>query len=486
MISSTYRLVQQVLRFVGEAAWLLAWSAVLGHWLDPTAGPALPLWLLGCLLVAGAAVAGSVSRRSAPTWMPFAVSLLGVVAAVSAGLLASALAAGGLDIPTLGRSSVGSRVFVASCLALVAWWRGNRLGTNPPGLYEVEGQFRFGVLALAGLLALVAVLGAGAAPETITLVEPALVVVASGLLGVPLARIAETSGATRADSPQLAPSGPWIGTLLGVVGGLLLLTLLFAGVVTAERVGAILGAILGAVARVVGALILLVALPVSYVVEWLVNLLKSRAAGQPVEPSLTPLPPLDQLLSESQASGRMPPEFELLLQVILVAGTVGLIVILLARAFVRRNSWQREQDGVEELRESVFGWEAIRELLAWVMRRLRHPRAGAPALAAELDPAEPRSVREIYREFLRLTARLGFPRARVETPLEYARRIERDRLADRPGQEAPEGAEGRGDLDALTSSYVRARYGPPAAAPSDSGSAARALERLRALWTRRG
>ena len=486
MISSTYRLVQQVLRFVGEAAWLYAWSAVLGYWLDPRAGPALPLWLLGCLLVVGAAVAGAVSRRSAAAWMPFAVSLLGVAASVGAGLLASTLASGGLDFATLGRSTAGSRVLVASCLALVTWWRGNRLGTNPPSLYEIEGQFRFGVLAIAGLLALVAVLGAGAAPEAITLVEPALALVASGLLGVPLARIAEISGATRADSHQLAPSGPWLGTLLGVVGGLLLLTLLFAGVVTAERVGAVLGAILGAVARVVGAIVLLVALPFSYLVEWLVNLLKSRVADQPAEPSLTPLPPFDRLLSESQASGKMPPELELILQILLVAGIVGVIVILLARAFVHRNSWKREPDGVEELRESVFGWEAIRELIAWVLGRLRRSQAGAPALAAESDHVEPRSVREVYREFLRLTARLGFPRARVETPLEYARRIERDRLAYQEGQQSPGSVEGNAALDALTSTYVRARYGPPAAAPADSGRAASALERLRALWTRRG
>ena len=49
MSSPTYRLVQQLLRFVGEAAWLFAWSTVLGYWLDPRAGPALPLWLLGVL-----------------------------------------------------------------------------------------------------------------------------------------------------------------------------------------------------------------------------------------------------------------------------------------------------------------------------------------------------------------------------------------------------------------------------------------------------
>ena len=46
-------------------------------------------------------------------------------------------------------------------------------------------------------------------------------------------------------------------------------------------------------------------------------------------------------------------------------------------------------------------------------------------------------MREVYREFLRLTARLGFPRARVETPLEYARRIERDRLAEQNGEQPP-------------------------------------------------
>ena len=185
-----------------------------------------------------------------------------------------------LDLKTLGRSAAGSRAFVAGCLALVAWWRGSRLGANRPSVDEVEGQFRFGVLAVAGLLALIAILGAGAAPEAATLVEPALALVASGLLGVPLARIADVSGASRADSPRLAPSGPWLGTLLGVVGGLLLLTLLFAGIVTAERVGAVLGLVLGSVARVVWAIVILVAFPAGYLVEWLVNLLRSSGHGQ--------------------------------------------------------------------------------------------------------------------------------------------------------------------------------------------------------------
>lgn len=485
MRTPSYRLVLQGLRLVGEAAWIVAWSAVLGHWLDPTTGPGLPLWLLCGILVAAAALSRAVSRRTTSAWVPIAVSFLGVAASVGAGLLAAALADGPLDFATLGSTAAGSRAFVAGSLALVAWWRGSRLGANRPSLYEVEGQFRFGVLAVAALLALVAILGVGAAPAPAVLVEPALALVASGLLGVPLARIAEVSAERRADSPRLEPGGPWLATLLGVVGGLLLLTLLLAGIVTAERLGAILGLVLGAVGSVVRAIVMLLAVPAGYLVELLVNYLKARMTGQPVQPTLAQMPPIDQIIKDSQTSGRMPPALELLVDIVLAAGIVGVIVILLARVIVRRRHWEREPDGVEELRESVFGWETIREWIAWVLGRLRRPQVIAPVLAADPDPVEPRSVREVYREFLRLTARLGFPRARAETPLEYARRIERDRLSGQEGEQQADGPDVRGDLDALTSTYVRVRYGPPVASPADVSPAARALERLRALWTRR-
>jgi uncharacterized protein DUF4129 len=482
--SLTYRVVQQTLRLVGEAAWLLAWSAVLGYWLDPTVGPALPLWLVCGVLLLAAALSNAVSRRATVGYLPIAVSFLGVAVSVGAGLLVAALADGKLDLRALGSTVTGSRAFVAGCLALVAWWRGSRLGANRPSLYEVEGQFRFGVLAAAGLLALIAVLGTGAAPDPATLVEPALALVASGLLGVPLARISEVSAERRADSPRLEPSGPWLGTLLGVVGVLMLLTLLFAGVVTLERLGAVFHLVLGALWSVISAIILVLAVPAGYLVGLLVDLLKGRIRDDPAQLTPPGLPPIDQVLREQQRSGAMPAELELILDILAVAGIVFVIVALLSRTIAGRSRWERESDGVEELRESVFGWETIRELIAWVLGRLRPPRVVASVPLADPDPVQPRSVREVYREFLRLTARLGFPRARAETPLEYARRIERDRLSGQNGS-AADGPDVSADLDSLTSTYVRVRYGPRTDSPSDVGPAARALERLRALWTRR-
>ena len=194
MRSPTYRLVQQVLRFVGEAAWIYAWSAVLGHWLGPSVGPALPLWLLSvCLLVAAGARERGHPAVGEPPGCPSPRRSSASRSPSAPACSPPRSLADGLDASTLARTAVGSQAFVAGTLALVAWWRGSRLGSNGPSLYEVEGQFRFGVLAIAGLLALIAVLGAGAAPEARALVGPALALVASGLLGVPLARIAEVS-----------------------------------------------------------------------------------------------------------------------------------------------------------------------------------------------------------------------------------------------------------------------------------------------------
>ena len=483
MRSPSYRIVLQCLRLVGEAAWLFAWSEVLGHWLNPKYGPALPLWLLSVALVLAAALSHAVVRPAAGAWVRFAVSLLGVAVSAGAGLLSAALAFGPLDPGRLGSTIAGTWAFVAGCLALVTWWRGSRLGTSRPSLYEIEGQFRFGIFALAGLFALVAAIGVGSAPGPVSLVEPALALVASGLLGMPLARISEVSAERQSELPRLQPSGPWLGTLVGVVGGLLLVTLLLAGVVTAERLGVVIGLVLDALDRVLVAIVMAIAIPVSYLVAWLIDFLRARLTHQPVKPTVTKLPALNQLAKQAANSGKMPPELLMIVNVVLVTGIVLVIVVLLARAIARRTRWEREPDGVEELRESVFGWETIRELIAWLLGRFRRPRAVVTAPAVDPDPVDPRSVREVYREFLRLTMRLGFPRAHAETPLEYARRIERDRLSGRNG-EASEEPDVRGDLDTLTSTYVRVRYGPPTSPPAEASLAARALERLRALWTR--
>jgi hypothetical protein len=481
MTSRSFRLAHQLVRFVGEAAWLLAWSAVLGHWLDPEVGPALPLPALAAYLLSSSVLGRAVSRiATGSPLVDVAVSTLGLVASVGGGMLL----AGTLDRDTLLRTVAGTRAVFAAGVALVAWWRGTRLGVNRATLHEVEGQFRFGIVALSLLLALVASLGPSAAPPPMTLVPIALAFVASGLVAIPLARIAEVSAGPRAEAPRLTPTGPWIATLLGVVAGLLILTLLLAGVFTAERVGALVGLVLGAISRVLWVVVMLVALPAGYLVEWLMGLLQGALSGEPAERPIQQMPPFEDLLRDAEGRrGQMSPELELLMVVVLALGIAAFVVALLSRALVRRRDWQSESDGVEEIRESVFGWEVVREVIAqvweWLLRRRRSATAEDPS-ASTADEVVPRSIREVYREFLRLTGRLGFGRGRAETPIEYARRLVRDHLGE--GEAAS--PVGRDALDTLTGSYVETRYGPPPVEPTDPGPAARALERLRSLWTR--
>ncbi len=475
--------VQYALLLAGEAAWLYAWSIGLGAWLGGSRASVLALPLLvALLLVATVATRLTVEGKQASRLVRVALALAGLVGAGLAGLAAIPLAEHWGRWTEVGalvqKTEAGFRTAAAGVLALLAWWRGIAIARERPSLWHVEGDFRLGVFALAGVLVVAALVGPAAAPALDSLIPPTLVLVFVNLVGMPLARVADESGRPRhAGDAALTPSGPWLGMLLGVVTGLLLVTLVLAQVFTFERIGALLDPLWGPLGTVFWALFYAIFLPLGFLVEGLIYVFRLiiRPGGEP------PAPPqpmdmnwVDQLRNQER-SNALPPELMLAVKVILALALGAVVVALLARAVFRFHDWWRGDD-VEEERELVWSWPGLAVVWQWLLARLRPrpPRLVATLFARRADgdtDAFGGSIRELYRQFLALGAAIGRARDPAETPLEYERRLT-----------AADSLSGSDEVRSVTESYVQVRYGPTAARSPDPGPVAAALARLRVLW----
>jgi hypothetical protein len=475
--------VQYALLLAGEAAWLYAWSIGLGAWLGGSRSPvlALPL-LLALLLVATVAARLTVTERNEARLIQVAFALAGLLGAALAGLVAIPLTEHWGRWTEVGdllqKTEAGFRTAAAAGLALIVWWRGIVTARERPNLWHVEGDFRLGIFALAGVLVVAALVGPAAAPAVDSLILPTLVLVFVGLVGMPLARVVEEGEHPRhAGGPTLAPSGPWLGMLLGVVTGLLLVTLLLAQVFTFERIGALLEPLWGPLGTVFWALFYAIFLPLGFLVEGLIYLFRLiiRPGGEPPPPPQAPDTSwLDQLRNQER-SNALPPELMLAVKVIVALALGAILVALLARAVFRFRDWWRGDD-VEEVRELVWSWPGLAAIWRWLLARLRPrpPRIVVALFGRRVQgdtAAFGGSIRELYRQFLSLGAAIGRTRRLAETPFEYESRLNAD------GSLA-----GSGEVQSITESYVRVRYGPPAPSVPDQGPVAAALARLRALW----
>lgn len=469
--------VLNLLRLVGEAAWLYPWSLAVGVWFGGAPRPLLEVpTLFAVLLVAAAGTQGTVRVHGHPGLARGVLIGLGAVVACLVALSqipVFSTRGGWTDVwELLSREGYRGRAITGAAMAIFLWWRGITVGRSWPSSWNIEGEFRTGILAMAGLL-VVALAGENARASSNTLLLSVIALVFSGLVGMPLARVAdESEHSGHADSPGLSPGGPWLTMLLGIVGIVLLVTLILAQLLTFQRLDLLFQPLLGLLETVLWALIYIVALPVGLLASVVIYLGRLLIGPGGAQAQLKPpdMSWLDDLRQQNQA-GAVAPELLLVLKVGL-AVLLGLVLVGILVQAVRRLSDWWDDDDVEEVRGFLSCRPGLQELLRWLLHRLRpiRPRVlegceGQVATAGATD-----GVRGLYREFLSLGVDAGHGRRPHETPREYQRRL---------GQETQHGA---AEVDLITESYNLARYAAPESWPPDTGPVAAALARLRILW----
>lgn len=469
-----------------EYGWLAPWSVLLGHWLRPGGlQPLLPGVTIVLLLLLG----GAAMRAAPGTGLPPPAArallvgggLLAALAAVWAEYEAAAAHADPGWLLRLGRAialllTEPSPAPLALAFGLALWGRGLTAGRGPLDVGEIADRFRLGLGALVAALLVLAATTPAARPELLASAGPAaLAFIPLALATRSLARLAEVRMQMSARSDVAPPpDGDWLGLLLGVVGGLFLLTLLLAQLFAVDLLARLVTGALRLVGAIVGLVLSVVMLPVALLLGALIPWLQGFFGMRPPPAQAAREPARAEDLTDLMERLDLPPEWLLVVQLLIV----GLLIVFGLRALVRLIAWRRRPEPVGEAREerdSLWSWTllaaALRAWLAELRGRFgRQPEeAAAPEpVASAPAPAEPPPVltlRAIYRRLLGLGVMAGVARGAGATPFEHA-----PRLAARLGA-----AE---DVAWLTRAYVAARYGPEPPPPALLEEAGLRLRRI--------
>jgi hypothetical protein len=366
-------------------------------------------------------------------------------------------------------------------ICLTMWGIGVRRASAPPEFNSVFAGFRAGLIA-AAVAAVFAVMVAGSRQEALR----------AGVGGLPLWFFAWSLLAlalgnrelVRRESGNPGRSSIWVA-VAAVSIGIVLLGSALAGIPGGQDLLSLAGQVL----RGIVLLVALVAYGLLSIWFWILSLfdglLATPAPGAPRKPAQPPQTPkfttdwLERLRRDWETNRPptdIPPELLTAITWLVIGATVLALVWAISRG-MKRARLHTTRDAGEE--REPFGtwdllWQQVKTWIAMLLARFRRSRAAAPATPVD-DLAALRmeaawqgtlSVREIYARLQALAARVGYPRAPQQTPIEYMRLLS----TAIPTLER--------DLRDITDAYLVARYGPlPASAPAVS-SATNAWRRI--------
>jgi len=422
-----------------EAAWITLAYVLIESLTRAAAAP------LSILAFAAAALAGTVFARGAARGDPHAHRSLLAVIAIAVGLIGWLLPLGAAAADFLEDPATVFAMHPGGILLGLAFVRGAAHRTDLDDERIAEAALGPGLAAMAGLWVLLAASGGTTTAWVVNVATWATVTfVATGLLSIGLARLADLRGA----GVRGADRRIWDGVLVGVVVGLLVVALPFAMVLGLPLGGAVRG-----VAEAIAQVVVVAATPFIWlgaILAWVFYLalefVRRAASGTATDPGIVIGGP------HIDIQGMFGPgnQSELALGVIplIVAIVVAFIVV---RALIRRPR-QADVDGaVVEVREA---------------ERPVGMRFQRPHLPARRGQHVPRTASEAYVASLELLAARWPESARRadETPADHARRL----------RTAPIGP----SLSRLAADYALVEFGRRTLTPSEHR---RAIERWRRL-----
>src|SRR5262249_16445304 len=246
------------------------------------------------------------------------------------------------------------------------------------------------------------------------------------LLTLALARLESLRTRTQA----IGLNTQWLGVLIAVAGLLVLTALVVSQVLSFDLLVLATRPLFQLLGRVLILLLYAIVIPLAYVVEllayWLLSLFSPNMENQPPEP-----PQASDIESFLRSLSQMVPTEVLgMLKIVGAIAVLALALLLVARTISRWRPRGAESDEAREERESVWQPGQLRDaLLAWLRRLLRRDRgvatsAAAAASAAAHVPPAISSVREIYRNLLKLGEAAGSLRQPSSTPYEHEPSLE--------------------------------------------------------------
>lgn len=172
-------------------------------------------------------------------------------------------------------------------------------------------------------------------------------------------------------------------------------------------------------------------------------------------------------------SNSAPPLFLIaIIKIVLPVLIVALVVYLVWRSMKRRRKVRaRARPHSGDIHESLFSWSLfwtqLKALLAALLgrffRRKEENNAGQTMAEPIIGPPAVRTIREIYRAFLKKAASRGYSRRKYETPQEFRQRLDEKAPVVEP------------QLASITEAYTITRYGGDSLDEDE-------VERVRKVW----
>ena len=349
-----------------------------------------------------------------------------------------------------------STISVGLPVIVYLWWRGIILGQTTSYFRDIYRSFLLGMLALIVLI-IIWQISSGSKGFNLPDMSVGIYVIVFfffGLIAIAMSHLYQMRRSMPKEEAALTSVKRWLPIMLGVVGGMAVVSFLIASVFSEEfftSVGHGIGAFFGFLGNIFKYLLV----PLNYVfdgifwlIRWFLNLVRT---DQEFEPEGFGGEGLFDF-GDAAAKG-LPEMLTVVIKWLVIIIIIAAVVFILAKA-IERLRMRRPRDEFEEIHESLWSWQGLKDDLGLLLKMMgdRFRRKPGPVRPKGLsdDLSRRLDIREIYRHLLWEGARSGVPRRRHETTNEYSIRLEKA---------VPESGE---QLDEITGMYVDVRYGETA------------------------
>ena len=446
-----------------ECFWVYPWLVWIGAWpLFEEQRPALSLATVIIVLVVSLALTRVLIRQS---WRLRVIQ----ASVVGGGLVMVILALGfeynaGYTFLSAGWFSHAgqllgntfnepSTIAVALPVIVYLWWRGIILGQTTSYFRDIYRSFLLGMLALIALI-IIWQISSGSKGFSLPDTGVGMYVIAFfffGLIAIAMSHLYQMRRSMPKEEAALTSVKRWLPIMLGVVGGMAVVSFLIASVFSEEFFTSV-GHGISAFFSFLGKIFTYLLVPLNYLfdgifwlIRWFLNLIRTEQEFEPEEFGGAGL--FD--FGDAAAKG-LPEMLTVVIKWIVILVIIAAVVYILAKA-IDRLRMRRPRDEFEEIHESLWSWQGLKDDLGLLLKMMgdRFRRKQGPARPKGLsdDLSLRLNIRDIYRHMLWEGGRSGVPRRPHETTSEYAGRLEKA---------VPESSE---QLDEITGMYIDVRYG---------------------------